>query len=80
MLRRECKQDKIRYSSLDKKLDEFDRDLLQLNLKACFGILSTMDRKTAAQDSWAMQDDEESWELHLPLVNVEMYRHAWRLH
>lgn len=78
-LRRESKQDKIRYVSLDKKLDEFDRDLLQLNLKACFAILSCLDRKPAAQNSWEMHEDESSWNPELPSLNVEMYRHAWRL-
>lgn len=79
ILRRESKQDRIRYSSLDKMLDEFDRDLLQLNLKTCFGILSTLDRKSATQNLSSMQDDETSWGSHLPTLNVDMYRHAWRL-
>lgn len=77
-LRRESAHDKKRYATLDKKLNEFDRDLLQLNLKACFAILSCLDRKAAAEDSWEMQY-EASWDLGLPSLNVEMYRQAWRL-
>ena len=79
---RESEQDNIRYASLDTKMDEFDHDLLQLNLKACFAILSCLDRKTAAaQNSWNMQDmgETSSWQPEIPSLNVNNYMHAWRL-
>ena len=80
MLRRETYHDKIRYSYLDRRLDEIDRDVLQLNLKACFGILSYLDRKTAAQNTRTMmQDDGASWSSQRSSLNVEMYKQAWRL-
>ena len=71
--------DNSRYSTLDTTLDEFDRDLIQLNLKTCFAILSCLDRKTEAQKSWNMQGVEEPWETELPPLNVSAYKHAWRL-
>ena len=71
--------DNSRYSTLDKTMDEFDRDLIQLNLKTCFAILSCLDRKTEAQKSWNMQGVEEPWETEFPPLNVSAYKHAWRL-
>lgn len=80
-LRRLTPQDKLRYAEFDNKLDEFDKDLLQLNLKACFAILSLLDRKAAAQTSWqiSMQGGGAPWDSERPALNVEAYRQAWRL-
>ncbi|CAJ1909532.1 unnamed protein product [Cylindrotheca closterium] len=80
-LRRVTPQDKMRYAQFDNKLDEFDMDLLQLNLKACFAILSLLERKAAAQSSWqiSMQGGGAPWDSELPPLNVEFYRQAWRL-
>ena len=80
-LRRETPEHKIRYAELDNKLDEFDKALLELNLKACFSILSLLDRKAAAKTSWqiSMQGGGAPWDSELPPLNVEAYRQAWRL-
>ena len=63
---------------LEAYLNEMDRDILNLNLKACFAILSSLERKTRAVASG--NDDETQWCPERPAVNVEMYKHAWRLH
>ena len=78
-LRRVTPQDKMRYAEFDNKLDEFDKDLLQLNLKACFAILSLLDRKTAAVEKWQTQGVETPWDFRQPAVNVNIYKQAWRL-
>lgn len=80
-LRRVTPEDKMRYAEFDSKLDEFDKDLLQLNLKACFSILSLLDRKAAARTSWqiSMHGGGASWDPELPPVNVAVYKQAWRL-
>jgi cap1 methyltransferase len=64
-------------SMINQFLDDCDRDLLTLNLKACFAILSCLERKAEALSS----GDGESyhWRPKRPMVNVEMYKDAWRL-
>ena len=52
-------------------LDECDRDILHLNQKACFEILSYMERKTQAHS--------QDWSVYKPHVNIEAYKREWRL-
>lgn len=61
-------------------LDECDRDILQLNQKACFEILSYMERKTAAAQSnnttgspWGAATVEKT------PIPTHAYKHEWRL-
>ena len=61
-------------ANLRQLLEDCDRDLLTLNLKACFAILSCLERKTAA-----CANSKMPWCPQLPAVNVDMYKHAWRL-
>jgi cap1 methyltransferase len=60
---------------LDTCLDEVDGDILDLNLKSCFAILSYLERKLT-QDYGGGSDP---WYSHRPRVNVELYKHAWGL-
>lgn len=71
-------RDENHYFSLDRYLDEIDRDLFTLNLKACFAILSYLDRKTAVTHSWT--EEKDMWHTEHAPLNVNMYKHAWRLH
>lgn len=65
------------YTALFRYLDQMDRDMLELNLKACFAILSCLERKTAAMETSSYYDSEDE---EGPKVNVDMYKTAWRLH
>jgi cap1 methyltransferase len=56
---------------LYRNLDEFDRDMLNLNLKACFTILSHLENKGKKVN---FEEVEER-----PIVNIAAYRYAWRL-
>jgi len=71
-------------------LDEFDRDMLNLNLKACFSILSYLESKCqrllssrgnvrmdVIDDGNGMSDGSSMEEE--PRVNIASYRYAWRL-
>jgi cap1 methyltransferase len=58
-------------------LDECDRDILQLNQKACFQILSYMERKTQTIVHGAATDP--SWARDKPRVDVCAYKRDWRL-
>jgi cap1 methyltransferase len=61
---------------LNHYLDQFDCDLLHLNLKACFSILSYLESKMMV----TRQTDADSVYLpERPLVNVESYKYAWKL-
>jgi cap1 methyltransferase len=73
--------DKAHYLKVDRYLDEFDRDMITLNLKTCFAILSCLDRKLAAQASWPSwpPQEEDAWDSECPPVNVNLYKHAWQL-
>eukprot|EP00934_Nitzschia_sp_Nitz4_P005151 Nitzschia sp. Nitz4//scaffold58_size112336//18950//20302//NITZ4_004018-RA/size112336-processed-gene-0.60-mRNA-1//1//CDS//3329554944//5141//frame0 len=76
LLGRATRQSPDAYTTLLSYLDEFDRDLLELNLKACFSILSCLDRKAAVLGSGGSY---QSWYNEGPAVNVNMYKVAWRL-
>jgi cap1 methyltransferase len=57
-------------------LDQFDCDLLHLNLKACFSILSYLESKMMV----TRETDADSVYLsERPFVNVESYKYAWKL-
>lgn len=57
-------------------LDQFDCDLLNLNLKACFSILSYLESKMMV----TRHTDADSVYLpERPFVNVESYKNAWKL-
>jgi len=70
-------------------LNEFDRDMLDLNLKACFAILSYLENKsqesfrriqnTAVDDNDDDYDEDETIEDEAPRVNIASYKYAWRL-
>jgi cap1 methyltransferase len=64
-------------SRIDEFLDDIDRDLLTLNLKACFAILSCLEGKAAAL--LAGNHDEQQWYPESPAVNIHLYKHAWGL-
>lgn len=65
------------YSNLDKHLDLIDRDMFTLNLKACFAILSCLDRKAATK--LGCRDHENIWFSERSQLNVNMYKYAWNL-
>jgi cap1 methyltransferase len=54
--------------SLPLYLDTFDRDMLQLNLRACFSILTCLENRTRCEES-----ESEQW------VDISRYKQAWRL-
>ena len=58
-------------------LDEFDRDLLSLNLKACFAILSCLEGKEAALSNGSLLSIGGN-PMHVP-VDIEMYMRSWKL-
>lgn len=58
-------------------LDECDRDILQLNQKACFEILSYMERKTRTIIHGGAVDSSWAWEK--PRVDMFAYWRDWRL-
>lgn len=57
-------------------LDRFDCDMLNLNLKACFSILSYMESKLVVT---TRTDADGVYLPERPFANVEAYKHAWRL-
>lgn len=73
-LERAASQPPAHYQTLNSYLDEFDRDLLDLNLKACFAILSTLDRKASSGESGYGQGG------HRTALNIELYQNAWKLY
>ena len=59
--------------------DTFERDLLRLNLKSCFSILTFLENKQPSQSS---NSDESQWDDHLSpslKVDIASYRRAWQL-
>lgn len=60
---------------LEHYLDCFDRDMLQLNLKTCFSILSFLESKCM---TFTTNGTQIKLPLHEP-VNVEAYKDAWKL-
>ena len=71
-------QDISFYSRVDAYLDQFDRDMLILNLKACFAILSYLERKIIPGDSNKCRIDVHFKKNHDP-INIKMYKHGWQL-
>jgi cap1 methyltransferase len=67
---------KSHYAEFDEYLDRFDRDMLLLNLKACFQILTTLERKTG--ETTGRNGDWQKKPLQHSL-NVKIFKHAWRL-
>mmetsp|Transcript_42 Transcript_42/g.112 ORF Transcript_42/g.112 Transcript_42/m.112 type:complete len:444 (-) Transcript_42:216-1547(-) len=59
------------YSATNIFLDQFDRDMLALNLKACFAILSHLERKAAVKAMGGIQMNERNEHL-----NIQMYKHG----
>jgi hypothetical protein len=61
-------------------LDECDFDLLQLNQKACFEILSYMERKALGKDGTTTFGDDMA-EPQPPSIGINMisYNQEWRL-
>ena len=73
------REDSKFYSEMVISLDRFDRDMLLLNLKACFAILSRLERKIAAKElsnSIAKTEFREERER----INTNMYKHNWQLY
>jgi len=68
-------------SFLSGYLDQFDRDLLNLNLKACFSILSYMESKCQQirnGGDHSMEVDED-YGKEAPRINIASYKYTWRL-
>ncbi|KAG7371208.1 FtsJ-like methyltransferase [Nitzschia inconspicua] len=77
--------DKSVYQDLDDYIDTVDRDLMRLNLKACFAILSNLERKTASlveSSECPHVQGVERWHRNSKQEQrlIKMYRHAWNLH
>lgn len=66
-----------KYTMLNTYLDQMELDMLALNLRACFAILSTLDRKTTAITSGSVA--LEDWDEERMPINVASYKWAWRL-
>merc|ERR1711865_990871 len=66
------------YSRAGAYLDQFDRDMLLLNLKACFAILSHLERKTVARESSKNKGNIQFKE-ERERININMYKHGWQL-
>ena len=66
-------------AALWRYLDEFDRDLCALNLKANFAILTRMERNclSLVEDRCVQADDNIDYEV--TRVSIPLYRIAWRL-
>jgi hypothetical protein len=62
------------YSRLGTYLDRVDMDMLTLNLKACFAILSALERKAAVLQTGGF------WKEKRPSIKINAYKLAWRLH
>jgi len=78
---------------LDHYLDQFDRDMLDLNLKACFSILSYLEFKcmhfsSKAENKDTADDDEvlaryqwfDNKDGSRGRVDIDSYARAWMLH
>ena len=73
LLERAAIKPPLEYRFLDAYLDQFDQDMLNLNLKACFAILSELERKAASGE---MGNGNT---FHHPSLNIELYQESWRL-
>ena len=67
------------YARLDEFLDNFDRDMLLLNLKACFAILSHLERKSASNESNKNKRRGIEFRENRKRINIKMYKHGWQL-
>jgi cap1 methyltransferase len=63
---------------LNRYLDRFDCDLLTLNLKACFAILSYLENKCMVVNR-ADYTEHTYFSAERALVNIESYKYTWRL-
>ncbi len=74
------------YAHVDAFLSRFDRDMLLLNLKACFAILSRLERKTAAKEMSNSTSSSSSTIAETVIregcepINIKMYKHSWQLY
>mmetsp|Transcript_26766 Transcript_26766/g.62561 ORF Transcript_26766/g.62561 Transcript_26766/m.62561 type:complete len:464 (+) Transcript_26766:178-1569(+) len=67
-------------SRVDNYIDQFDRDMMVLNLRACFSILSRLERKTtAAQQNHSTFGKSREFERGRKNINIKRYKHAWQL-
>ena len=66
-------------STVDAYLDQFDRDMLVLNLKACFAILSHLERKTTSMQLNRPTFGKRNLENQRNNVNIKLYKHTWQL-
>jgi cap1 methyltransferase len=67
------------YEGLDLYLDKIDRDMLVLNLKACFAILSHLERKTTSGKVQESLHGSNPMCQDKSILNVNRYKHAWQL-
>eukprot|EP00536_Pseudo-nitzschia_multiseries_P003029 jgi/Psemu1/301725/fgenesh1_kg.43_\ len=76
-----CLREDVSYyfSTVDTHLDQFDRDMLVLNLKACFAILSRLERKTIASQQNRSAFGKGGIESGKKKINIKRYKHAWQL-
>jgi cap1 methyltransferase len=65
------------YLEFDLYLDQIDRDMMALNLKACFAILTDLERKTAAARAGRSLKEKNNQKHHHSCV--KLYRRAWKL-
>lgn len=61
----------VRQPRLFSYLDIFDRDMLRLNLKSCFSILTYLENKQTRDRGWNRQRNA--------IIRPASYKHAWRL-
>ena len=67
-------QDEMEASEvLENYLSSIDRDILELNIKACFGILSQLESKSQKTNNKNQCMPPKS------TLNIDMYREAWKL-
>ena len=75
-----CLREDIKfYSEVDAYLDKFDRDMLMLNLKACFAILSRLERKIASKEVNNSISQSE-FRKDRQRMNIKLYKHGWQLY
>lgn len=80
-----CLREDLSYyaTSVDYYLDQFDSDMLALNLKACFAILSHLERKNAAKQLCQSRKEQKnifsSKGRRNKDIDVKLYKHAWQL-
>jgi cap1 methyltransferase len=77
-----AEQDENPCLEFDDYLDKIDRDMMRLNLKACFDILTNLERRTAAskESSDIMGFGHQKRMDNQAQQQMRLYRQAWRLH